>query len=112
MLGAELDGLIPYLAGGLKQVEQTLGISRPADLEGVDGAEAVWLWYRWHHYGDKAAREKLLRYCGADVLALKIVCATLLEAKELSFSPLTHSEVWDLLDVDHQPKNQAKVSAI
>jgi len=100
------------LRGGLKQVEQTLGISRPADLQGVDGAEAVWLWYRWHHHGDKAAREKLLRYCGADVLALKIVCATLLEAKELSFSPLSPAKVWDLLDVDHQPKNQAGVSAI
>lgn len=63
--------------GGLKQVEKTLGITRPIDLAGVDGAEAVWLWRRWHYDQDHAAREKLVRYCAGDVLVLLAVAAVL-----------------------------------
>ena len=35
------------LRGGLKSIERALGLRRPPDLTGTDGAEAVWLWQRW-----------------------------------------------------------------
>ena len=99
------------LRGGLKQVEQSLEIDRPTDLQGADGAEAVWLWYRWHHYGNRAARGKLLRYCGADVLSLRIVCAALLEGKGWPLSPPSHQAVWDLLDGGPQAAKRGGLSA-
>jgi len=36
-------------AGGLKRIDKELGINRGADIDGIDGFEAVRLWneYRW-----------------------------------------------------------------
>ena len=59
------------LAGGLKQVTARLGIDRPDDLQDVDGSLAVVLWNRWLQQRDVAARQQLIRYCGADVMLLK-----------------------------------------
>ena len=50
-------------------MERRLGHRRPADLEGVDGREAVRLW-RAHCGGDPTALPRLVRYCRADVDAL------------------------------------------
>ncbi|MCR9197459.1 MAG: ribonuclease H-like domain-containing protein [Planctomycetaceae bacterium] len=59
------------LSGGLKQVTARLGIDRPDDLQDVDGSLAVVLWNRWLQQRDEAARQQLIRYCGADVMLLK-----------------------------------------
>ncbi len=58
------------LRGGLKQVEQTVGIDRPEDLVGMDGWEAVHLWQAWRR-GNDAALDRLLRYNAADVRNLE-----------------------------------------
>jgi len=57
------------LHGGLKRVERRLGYTRPRDLRGADGPEAVRLW-RAHGAGDPRALRRLVRYCQADVQAL------------------------------------------
>lgn len=51
-------------------IEAELGVARPEDVVGVDGARAVELWDAWRAHGDARARQLLLRYCGADVLAM------------------------------------------
>lgn len=67
------------LRGGLKQIERALDIRRADDLQGVDGAEAVWLWNLWESRGNAKALDRLLRYCAADVTGLPLVAARLLE---------------------------------
>ena len=58
------------LFGGLKEITTQIGVSRPADLEDVDGAQAAGLWWAWKRHGDQTAKETLVRYCAADVLLL------------------------------------------
>lgn len=58
------------LQGGLKSIENQLGINRDADLEGVDGFEAVRLWYQYKR-GNQEALIKLLRYNAQDIINLK-----------------------------------------
>lgn len=67
--------------GGLKQIETQMGIERPTELRDVDGLEAVWLWQRWKYKQDCAAREKLIRYCAADVVSLKLITDMLMQEK-------------------------------
>ncbi len=55
--------------GGLKAVERTLGVTRTAEIQTVDGFEAVWLWFRYQR-GDRAALRKLALYCLTDVANL------------------------------------------
>jgi uncharacterized protein YprB with RNaseH-like and TPR domain len=55
--------------GGLKAVEQTLGLSRDPTIRGVDGFEAVRLWHRYRR-GDRAALLKLALYNLTDVVNL------------------------------------------
>lgn len=54
-------------SGGLKGVEQTLGIER--ELPDVDGREAVRLWHR-HVAGDDGALDRLIRYNQEDTQTL------------------------------------------
>ncbi len=54
------------LTGGLKSVEQQVGLQRAAEVHGLDGWDAVRLW-REHQHGSAEARELLLRYNRADV---------------------------------------------
>jgi hypothetical protein len=54
------------LSGGLKRIEQELGIRRDISVRGLDGWDAVRLWSR-SCGGDAAARELLLAYNAADV---------------------------------------------
>jgi uncharacterized protein len=65
--------------GGLKSVEQQLGLQRPADLVGVDGAEAVELWTCWEREHSRPHRDLLVRYCGADAVALRGVAGAVLQ---------------------------------
>ena len=86
------------LRGGLKSIERRLGIDRPDDLAGVDGAEAVWLWSRWQEGRDADALHKLVRYCAADVVTLRAVGARLLSSIGIdTLAPERHPN-WDLLD--------------
>lgn len=58
------------LRGGLKAIEADLGIRRDADLDGMDGWEAVRLWQAWRR-GDRRALDRLLRYNEADTRNLE-----------------------------------------
>lgn len=57
------------LFGGLKAVEQQLGI--PRQLQGIDGVEAVELWWRYKIDHDYNALALLLQYNKEDVVNLK-----------------------------------------
>ena len=56
--------------GGLKQVEQRIGIDR-GDLRAVDGFFAVMLWHEYKRKKNDAALETLLAYNCADVVNLE-----------------------------------------
>jgi uncharacterized protein YprB with RNaseH-like and TPR domain len=58
------------LYGGLKVVEQVLGIARQSD--GIDGMDAMRLWDRWRR-GDMEALKVLLRYNEDDVVNLYLL---------------------------------------
>jgi len=58
------------LGGGLKRIEALLGIQRSADLQGLDGWEAVRLWHAWRR-GEANALDLLLRYNEADTRNLE-----------------------------------------
>lgn len=64
--------------GGLKYIEEVMGISRPAGLVGVDGYEAVDLYYRWKA-GSEEAGETLTAYCIADTLSTCLVSQRLID---------------------------------
>lgn len=58
------------LTGGLKQIEQTLGIKRSKAAKAVDGLMATVLWARYLR-GDLAALEQLVKYNAADITSLQ-----------------------------------------
>ncbi len=59
------------LFGGLKRVEECLGIERR--LKEVNGLEAIRLWWRYVEYADLFALQKLLEYNREDIVNLKIL---------------------------------------
>lgn len=59
------------LKGGLKAVERQLGINR--ELKGVDGFEAVKLWWKYVDSFDLDALATLLAYNKEDVVNLKVL---------------------------------------
>jgi uncharacterized protein YprB with RNaseH-like and TPR domain len=59
------------LKGGLKRVEERLGIER--SVKDVDGWVAVQLWWRYVNNDDRAALQKLLAYNLEDVLNLGVL---------------------------------------
>lgn len=65
------------LFGGLKRVEEQLGIPRRS--KGVDGIEAMRLWSRYEDGGDDEALQVLLTYNGEDVMNLPVLEARLVE---------------------------------
>ena len=58
------------LRGGLKHIEYELGLSRPTDIQGLDGWDAVRLWRAWQN-GHAEARTLLCLYNEADVRNLE-----------------------------------------
>jgi uncharacterized protein len=56
------------LKGGLKKVEEKLGIERLS--KGIDGVEAMRLWERFRRYRDEEALQALLDYNREDVVNL------------------------------------------
>ena len=63
------------LRGGLKVVEQRLGIMRAT--EGLTGWDAPHLWRRYENYGDRDALHTLLTYNREDVVNLAVLEAYL-----------------------------------
>ena len=59
------------LYGGLKAVEQKLGIRRRT--QGIDGRIAVKLWYDYEIYGNRDSLALLLEYNREDVLNLTVL---------------------------------------
>ena len=59
------------LRGGLKKVEQILGIGR--DTAGISGWDAPRLWHRYEAYADRAALQTLLDYNREDVVNLAVL---------------------------------------
>ena len=59
--------------GGLKPLEIEMGISRPDEIEGVDGAMAVRLWRQWEKRGDRDALDILVEYNRADTVNLETI---------------------------------------
>ncbi|MFW6414442.1 MAG: ribonuclease H-like domain-containing protein [Verrucomicrobiota bacterium] len=100
------------LKGGLKRIEQKLGILRPPDLLDLDGAEAVRLWYRWRDVGDERARKLLVKYCGADVAALELVAAEILKQKGCGITPAACNSLWqgvdELLEADSKRRGSGQ----
>ena len=62
--------------GGLKGVEQAVGLSRHPWVEGLDGFDAVLLW-RAYEKGDREALRRLIAYNLADVINLRPLAAFL-----------------------------------
>ncbi len=58
------------LRGGLKRIEELLGLVRDPDLEGMDGMDAIRLW-KAYRLGHHSALETLLRYNREDIVNLK-----------------------------------------
>lgn len=81
--------------GGLKEIEKRLLIGRPRDLLGVDGREALLLWESWSTMRDEKARDRLLRYCAADVVALQHLSHRLLSKAGLQTESVLD---WSILD--------------
>ncbi|MGA7922558.1 MAG: ribonuclease H-like domain-containing protein [Thermoplasmata archaeon] len=58
------------ISGGLKRIEQTLGLGDRSGVEGIHGADAVRLWEEFRR-GNTAALERLVRYNRADTVNLE-----------------------------------------
>jgi uncharacterized protein YprB with RNaseH-like and TPR domain len=65
--------------GGLKPIERMLGIERPSDIRGMTGEDADWMWRAWEKDRDETIRARLIRYCAADVVALRQLAGRLLD---------------------------------
>jgi uncharacterized protein YprB with RNaseH-like and TPR domain len=87
-LGAHIAGLCSHrdlvndcwknkLYGGLKAVENRLGIQRKT--EGITGRDAVKLWRSYQRNGDRKALDLLLQYNKEDVINLKLLRERLAE---------------------------------
>lgn len=79
--------------GGLKSIEKGLNIERPEDLKDVDGYEAVILYYKWQS-GDITAKDKLMNYCKADVIASCMASGKIL--KKLGYD-VDESDLFNLI---------------
>ncbi len=88
------------LRGGLKEIERAIGLVRPADLVGMDGGEADWLWRRWKDCGKPELLRRLTRYCAADVIGLEHLARWLFA--HLGSEPYPAYQ-WD--DLRHLPAN-------
>lgn len=60
------------LRGGLKSIEQQMGIRRQEEVRGLGGEDAIWLWQQYRR-GSSAALETLLAYNAADIENLEIL---------------------------------------
>lgn len=61
------------LKGGLKGVEEALGLHRPPHLKGVKGFDAIRLWREWNASGSRDALRILVEYNLYDAINLRSV---------------------------------------
>lgn len=80
------------LGGGLKRIEALLGIQRLADLQGLDGWDAVRLWQAWRR-GEAPALDLLLRYNEADTRNLEALAELLYRRLAERYGPSAQASV-------------------
>lgn len=87
--------------GGLKAIEDRLGIGRPHHLKGVGGADAVKLWQRFRYSRDASALSHLLEYNLYDCIQLRslaqIACERLARRTGREWTPPKPFERGDIL---------------
>jgi uncharacterized protein len=88
------------LQGGLKSVEQTVGIPRPPHLRGTGGLEAALLWRTWLATGELEALRFLVEYNLYDAFQLRAVADTAYNraVEQLAFDSERIS-VWERGDI-------------
>jgi hypothetical protein len=101
--------------GGLKAIEDRLGIGRPDHLKGVGGADAVMLWQRFRYSRDLRALSHLLEYNLYDVVQLKslaeIACERLARRWNREWRPRKRFERGDvLLDISRAVQSVVSVA--
>jgi hypothetical protein len=74
------------LRGGLKRIEQEMGIDRSTTISGLNGFDAVRLWFQWRR-GDTIARDTLLSYNQADTENLVLLADRFYEDMVSRFGP-------------------------
>ncbi len=72
--------------GGLKKIEQQLGIARSDDTEGLTGKDAVLLWNRYMQ-GDMKAIDTLIQYNKEDVVNLETLAGIAFQKHKEALSP-------------------------
>lgn len=65
--------------GGLKHIENLLGMHRSEEIRDVDGFEAVRLWKLWERKKDRDALERLTEYNRADTVNLENISSVIYE---------------------------------
>jgi uncharacterized protein len=88
------------LRGGLKAVEQTVGIARPPHLRGVGGLDAAFLWRAWVSREEVEALQFLVEYNLYDAFQLRSVAdaAYNLAVEQLAFD-VERIPVWQRGDL-------------
>ncbi len=84
-------------SGGLKKIERAWGLERPADIAGLDGQEAVWLWKAWEAGRQASARRTLERYALADALSLRYLAGRIVQAHGGLVACPTSDQLWSVL---------------
>lgn len=88
------------LRGGLKSVEETVGIARPPHLRGVGGLDAAVLWRNWRATDEVAALRFLVEYNLYDAFQLRALAdlAYNLAVEQLAFDD-ERIAVWERGDL-------------
>ena len=66
------------LIGGLKKIEQTLGIVRPEEVQGITGMEAVILWQKYKQTQNEKYLDLLVEYNTEDIVNLPKIAQTVI----------------------------------
>ncbi|MGV3622903.1 MAG: ribonuclease H-like domain-containing protein [Archangium sp.] len=84
------------LRGGLKGVEDAIGLGRSPHLRGVKGLDAIRLWREFNFSGDRNALRLLTEYNLYDAINLRSVLEwTLWRTAELHAWPVKREPIWE-----------------
>jgi uncharacterized protein YprB with RNaseH-like and TPR domain len=88
------------LKGGLKGVEEAIGLPRPPHLKGLKGLDAIRLWREWNDRRDKKALRILVEYNLYDAINLRSVLEwTLWRMAELHAWEVERAPIFERGDV-------------
>ncbi len=88
------------LKGGLKGVEETIGLPRPPHLKGVRGLDAIRLWREWNFNHDLKALRILVEYNLYDAINLRSVLEwTLWRIADLNTWNVNREKIFERGDV-------------